>query len=81
MTSGLIIGKRLLCFTEVSLCIEHGVGDGFRVFNAVLLEILCEDRKGEALNITGDAADTYFFFFKTDINYNLHLYNHRCYIL
>lgn len=62
MTNGLIIGNCLLCFTEVSLCIEHGVGEGFRVFNAVLLEILCEDRKGEALNMMGDAADTYFFF-------------------
>lgn len=53
-----MIGKRLLCLSDVSLCIEHGVGDRFRAFSAVLLEILWEDRKGEAFNITGDAAET-----------------------
>jgi len=58
VTSGLIIGKRLLHLCDVSFCIKCGVGDGFRVFNAVLLEILCEDRKGEAFNMTGEAADT-----------------------
>lgn len=70
-----MIGNCLLCLTDVSLCIEHGVGEGFRVFNPVLLEILCEDRKGEALNMTGDAAETNFF--KININYNLNLYNHK----
>lgn len=58
VTSGLIIGKHLLCFKDVSLCIEQGVGEGFRVFNAVLLEILWEDRKGDEFNMTGDAAET-----------------------
>lgn len=58
VTNGLMIGNCLLCLSDVSFCIEHGVGEGFRVFNAVLLEIRCEDLKGEALNITGDAAET-----------------------
>lgn len=53
-----MIGKRFLCLSDVSFCIEQGVGEGFLVFNAELLEILCEDRKGEVFNITGDAAET-----------------------
>lgn len=58
VTSGLMIGKFLLRLSNVSFCIEHGVGDGIRVLKAVLLEIVWEDRKGEAFNIIGDAAET-----------------------
>lgn len=58
VTRGLMIGKRLLLSSVVSFCIRDDVGEGFCAFNAVLLEILCEDRKGEAFNMTGDAAET-----------------------
>lgn len=61
-----MIGKRLLNLSDVSFCIEHGVGERFRVFSAVLLEILCEDRKGEAFNITGDAAETTILNYSND---------------
>lgn len=40
VTSGLIIGKRLSRLNEVSQGNEPGVGEVFRVFNAVLLDIL-----------------------------------------